>query len=80
MWFCIHFVDVSFKVCITFDARFGIIVAKRSLKSPGPKNKKNPPRKKFLIFQEMELSSANIEKILIFPELKACTFQTKLEK
>ena len=30
------------------------------------KNKKNPPRKKFLIFQEMKLSSSDIKKILIF--------------
>ena len=29
---------------------------------------KNPPRKKFLIFCEMELSGSNIKKILIFRE------------
>ena len=38
------------------------------------KNKKNYPRKKFLIFQEMELSSFNIKKILIFLKMKPCTF------
>ena len=38
----------------------------RVLFSPRSKNKKNPPRKKFLIFHEMELSSSNIKKILIF--------------
>ena len=53
------------------------------------KNKKNLPRKKFLIFPEMELSSSNIKKILIFsqkkvflifPKMEPCTFQPKLEK
>ena len=43
--------------------------------SPIPKSKKKPPRKKFLIFQEMELSSSNIKKILIFSEMKPCSFQ-----
>ena len=33
--------------------------------------KKNPPRKKFLIFQEMELSDSKIKKILIFSQKKA---------
>ena len=28
--------------------------------SPSSKNKKNPPRREFLIFREMELSSSNI--------------------
>ena len=34
------------------------------------KNRKNPPRKKFLIFLEMELSNSNIKKILIFSQKK----------
>ena len=56
--------------------------------NPSSKNQKNPSRKKFLIFQEMELSSSNIKTILIFsrkkvffifPEIGSCTFQPKLE-
>ena len=52
------------------------------------KIKQNPPRKKFLIFQEMELSSSNIKNTIIFPQKKAfikylemepCTFQPKLK-
>ena len=39
------------------------------------KTRKNSPQKKFLIFQEMELSSSNIKKILLFPEMKPCTFR-----
>ena len=44
---------------------------------------KNPPRKKIVIFREMELSNSKIEKFLIFsrkkaflifPETKPCTF------
>ena len=35
------------------------------------KNNKNPPRKRFLIFSEMELSSSNIKKIRIFSQKKA---------
>ena len=47
------------------------------------KIKKNPPRKKFLIFQEMELSNSKIKKFLIFsqkktfpifPKMETCTF------
>ena len=43
----------------------------------------NPPRKKFLMFQEMELFDSKIKKILtfsqkkaflIFPEMEPCTF------
>ena len=33
-----------------------------------PKTQKNSPRKKFLILLEMELSSSNIKKILIFSQ------------
>ena len=56
---------------------------------PSSKNKKNPPRKNFLIFQEMELSDSKIKKylifsqkkaFLIFPEMEPCTFQPKLKK
>ena len=54
-----------------------------------PKKQKKFTRKKFLIFPEMELSSSNIKKILIFSQKKAFyifletepgTFQPKLEK
>ena len=47
------------------------------------KNKKDWPPKKFLMFQEMELSASKIKTflifsqkkpILIFPEMKPCTF------
>ena len=48
--------------------------------SPSPKNKKIHPEKKFLIVQEMELSSSNTKKIVIFPEMKPCTFQPKIKK
>ena len=53
------------------------------------KNKKDARGKDFLIFQEMELSSSNIKKNLIFSqkktllmflEMEPCTFQTKLKK
>ena len=46
--------------------------------SPGPKNKKKPPRKKFLIFREMELSDSKNKKFLMFPEMEPSTFQLKL--
>ena len=57
----------------------------RVLFSPSSKNEKNPPRKKFLIFHEMELSSSNIKKFLYFlifafPEMKPGIFQSKLKK
>ena len=48
--------------------------------SPSPKDQKNPPWKKFMIFQKMELSSSNTKKILIFPEMKPCTFRTRSSK
>ena len=50
---------------------------------------KEPSRKKFHIFLEIDFSSSNIKKILIFsqkkaffifPEMKSCTFQSKPEK
>ena len=56
--------------------------------SQDEKLKKIPSRKKFLMFQEMELSGSNIKEFiifyqkkvfLIFPE-KHCTFKAKLEK
>ena len=37
---------------------------------PSLKNKKNPPHKKFLTFQKMELSSSNIKKFLYFLKRK----------
>ena len=39
--------------------------------SPSSKNKKIPSNEKFLYFQEMELSSSNIKKFLIFFQNKA---------
>ena len=47
-----------------------------------PKSKKqtNPPRKKFLIFWQMELSDSKIKKLIIFPEREPCTFQPRLRK
>ena len=41
------------------------------LLSPSPKNKKNAPRKKFLIFREMEFFNSNIKEFLIFSQKKA---------
>ena len=46
-------------------------MGKRNLSVQVPKNKKNPLRKKFLIFREMELSNSNINKFLIFSPKKA---------
>ena len=43
------------------------------------KIKKNPPQKEFFIFQEMELSSSNIKKILIFSQKKAFLIFWKME-
>ena len=37
-------------------------------------------QEKFYIFQEIELSCFNIKKILIFPEMKPCTFQPQPSK
>ena len=65
--------------------------AESALPSPKPKKKtkKNPPRKKFLIFPETELSRSNIKKFLIFSQKKAflmfpktepCTFQLILQE
>ena len=42
---------------------------------PPKKKKKNSPPKIFLIIQDIELCSSNIEKILIFREMKPCTFR-----
>ena len=59
------------------------------LLDPSSKTDKNPPRKIFCIFQEMELCDSKIKKFLIFSEKKAflifldmepCTSQAKLEK
>ena len=46
---------------------------------PPSKKKKNSPPKIFLIIQDMELCSSNIEKILIFREMKPCTFRPQLK-
>ena len=60
-----------------------------ALLDPSFKIKKNPPRKKFLIFLEMELSDSKIKNFLIFSQKKAfleflemvlCTFRPKLKK
>ena len=50
-----------------------------ALPRPSPKKQKiekikKSPRKKFLLFQEMELSSSNIKTILIFPEINTALF------
>ena len=47
---------------------------------PNAENKKNPPQKKFLLYQVMELSDSNFSKIVLFSEMKRCTFQPKTEK
>ena len=39
----------------------------------------SPPPKIFLIIQDIELCSSNIEKILIFREMKPCTFRPQLK-
>ena len=65
---------------------FHYIPDKRILQFPTkapPKKQKNPPPKKFLIFQEMGLSCSNIKKIvvlfsqkkyfLLFPKIQPCT-------
>ena len=66
--------DESAKLVVVFRAAW------RTYQPKSEKNKKNSPRKKFLIFQEMELSSSNIKKILIFPEMKPYTFQPQTSK
>ena len=50
-----------------------------ALLDPSSKNKKNPPRKKFLIFWEMELSDLKIEKFLIFSQKKAFLIFREME-
>ena len=61
------------------------------MKLPGasPKNKKNPSRKKFFVFQAMEISESKIKEFLffsqkkaflIFPEMEPCIFQLKVKK
>ena len=47
--------------------------------SPSSKNKKSPPRKKFLIFRETELSSSNIKKNLVFSQKKAFLISREME-
>ena len=39
--------------------------------SPSSKNKENPPRKNFFVFQEMKHSGSNIKKFLILSIKKA---------
>ena len=40
-----------------------------------PKNTKNPPRKKFLIFQEIKLSTSNNKKIILFSQKLSLYFR-----
>ena len=60
-----------------------------ALPSPSPKKPKKLTQNEFLIFPDMEPSSCNIKKIiifsqkktfLIFPQMKPCTFHTKPDK
>ena len=44
------------------------------------KKQKNLPPKKFLIFQEMELSSSIIREVLIFLKMRTCIFQSQPSK
>ena len=49
-----------------------------ALLSPRSKTiKKNPPRKNFFIFQEMELSGSKIKKFLIFQEIELSSSNIK---
>ena len=50
-----------------------------ALFSPSSKNKKKPTPQKCLIFQDMELSSSNIKKIVIFYEKKAFLIVPEME-
>ena len=63
---------------------FTLLVCFRSRKSTSqpkpPKKQTNSSRKKFFIFWIMELSSFNIKKNIIFPEIKHCTFRTQPSK
>ena len=55
-------------------------MAPDTLSKPKPKNQKDPPKNKFPIFREKELSDSKIKKNYIFPEMEPCTIQPKLEK
>ena len=47
---------------------------------PKKKKKKNSTLKITFLFQEMELSSSSIKKILSFPKMKQCTFRRQPSK
>ena len=50
-----------------------------ALLGPSSKNKENPPRENFIYFGEMELSSSNIKKFLIFSQKTAYLMFQEME-
>ena len=61
----IHYSEVQFSEVLYICSCLAHFPPAESQKKP-KKIKKNPPRKEFLIFEEMKLSSCNIKKILYF--------------
>ena len=66
-----------------------LVVCYAGLLRQSSKNKKNPPRKNFLIFREIKTFDSNIKKFIIFfqkkafrvfPEVQPCFFRPKIEK
>ena len=49
------------------------------LPGASPKNKKNPSRKKFFVFQAMEISESKIKEFLIFSQKKAFLIFPEME-
>ena len=65
-----------------------LVVCYAGLLHQSSKNKKNPPRKNFLIFREIKIFDSKIKKciiffqkkaFLVFPEMQPCTFRSKIE-
>ena len=60
---------------------WGYLQLPGALSKPKPKKaKKNSTLKITFLFQEMELSSSSIKKILSFPKMKQCTFRPQPSK
>ena len=69
-------------ICLVVYIRvfWGTSQPKPTTPPPPKKTQKRSTLKTLLIFQEMELSSSNIKKILIFPKIEPCTSQPKPKK
>ena len=56
-----------------------LVVCYAGLLHQSSKNKKNPPRKNFLIFREIKIFDSKIKKCIIFPQKKAFLIFQEME-